>query len=231
MNKKTHVAILEDHPAMVAGYQYYLNGAADIEIVASAAYADELEPMLANHPVDLLILDINVSTNAASETPYPVLHIIPQLLQRFPDLVILVISMHKERRLIKAVVEAGANGYVLKEDQAAMRELPSLIRTVASGGVYFSQKALQELMKRQPVDPALTPRQLEVLSLMGAYPDYSTADVARELHIAPSTVRNLLSTSYLRLGVRSCPAAVAKARQLGLISPLVTPPPESLAAD
>jgi DNA-binding NarL/FixJ family response regulator len=230
MNSKIHVAILEDHPAMVAGYHYYLANLPDIEIVASAAFADELEPMLANHPVDLLILDINVNTTASMETPYPVLHVIPKLLQRYPNLVILVISMHKERALIKAVVEAGANGYILKEDQAAMRELPSVVRTVASGGVYFSQKAHLELMKRQPAEPGLTVRQLEILSVMAANPEFTTADVARQLNIAPSTVRNLLSTSYLRLGVRNCAAAVTKARQMGLITPLVTPSPESYAA-
>jgi DNA-binding NarL/FixJ family response regulator len=222
------VAVLEDHLAMVAGYRHYLREATDIRIVASAAYADELEPMLATYQVDLLILDVNVSTAASSETPYPMLHTIPKLLQQYPDLIILVISMHKDRGIIKAVVEAGASGYVLKEDQAAMRELASVIRTVAGGGVYFSQKAHQELMKRQPVEPLLTTRQLEVLSLMAAYPDYTTADAARQLNIAPSTVRNLLSTSYLRLGVRNCAAAVVKARQLGLITPFVGPP-ESLA--
>ena len=229
MTRIIRVAILEDHPAMVAGYQHYLRDDPNIQIVASAAYAAELEPMLANQSVDLLILDVNVSATAASEAPYPILHTIPNVLQQYPDLVILVISMHKDRGIIKAVVEAGASGYVLKEDQAAMRELASVIRTVAGGGVYFSQKAHQELMKRQPVEPLLTARQLEVLSLVAAYPDFTTADAARQLSIAPSTVRNLLSTAYLRLGVRNCAAAVAKARQLGLITPFVGPQPEPLA--
>lgn len=229
MSKQIRVAILEDHPAMVAGYQYYLRDAPDIEIVASAAYADDLPPMLANCSIDLLILDVNVPTSEASETPYPLLHTIPKVIQQYPNLVILVISMHKDRGIIKAVVEAGVNGYVLKDDQAAMRELASIVRTVVSGGVYFSQRAHRELMKRQPVEPVLTARQLEVLSLMAAYPDFTTAEAARHLNIAPSTVRNLLSTSYLRLGVRNCAAAVTKARQLGLITPFLGPSPESLA--
>lgn len=215
---------------MVAGYQHYLRDAPDINMVASAAYADELAPMLAQHQVDLLILDVNVNTTATSETPYPLLYTIPKLLQQYPELIILVISMHRDRGIIRAVVEAGASGYVLKEDQAAMRELASVVRTVAGGGVYFSQKAYHELMKRQPVEPLLTARQLEALSLMAAYPDYTTADAARQLNVAPSTIRNLLSTSYLRLGVRNCAAAVAKARQLGLITPFIGPPSESMAA-
>jgi DNA-binding NarL/FixJ family response regulator len=229
MSEITRIAVLEDHPAMVAGYQYFLRDAPDMQIVASAAYADELEPMLARQPINLLILDVNVSTTAASDTPYPMLYLIPKLLQQYPEMAILVISMHKDRGIIKAVVEAGASGYVLKEDQAAMRELISVVRTVASGGVYFSQKAHQEWMKRQPLEPLLTSRQLEVLSVMAAYPDFTTADAARQLNIAPSTARNLLSTAYLRLGVRNCAAAVTKARQLGLITPFVGPPPEPVA--
>ena len=72
----------------------------------------------------------------------------------------------------------------------------------------------------------LTPRQMEVLSLCAAYPDASTSDLAQMMSISNSTVRNLLSNLYLRLGVHSRTAAVEKAREMGL----VTPRPPSFAA-
>jgi LuxR family maltose regulon positive regulatory protein len=65
----------------------------------------------------------------------------------------------------------------------------------------------------------LTPRQLEVLSLCAAYPDASTSDLAGMMTISNSTVRNLLSSVYLRLGVHSRTAAVEKAREMGLVTP------------
>ena len=65
----------------------------------------------------------------------------------------------------------------------------------------------------------LTPRQIEVLSLCAAYPDAMTSELAEKLNVANSTIRNLLSSAYLRLGVRSRAAAVARAQQLCLIVP------------
>jgi DNA-binding NarL/FixJ family response regulator len=129
--------------------------------------------------------------------------------------------MHNQRKLIEAVMAAGANGYVLKDDQNTIRNLASVIRTVAGGGIHLSQSAYQQLIKGQPDsrDQTLTPRQLEVLSLCGAYPDASTAELAASLFIANSTVRNLLSGVYLKLNVRTRSAAIAKARQVGLLPP------------
>lgn len=65
----------------------------------------------------------------------------------------------------------------------------------------------------------LTPRQLELLSLCAAYPDMSTAELADVMSVSNSTVRNLLSSAYLRLNVHSRTAAVEKAREMGLITP------------
>jgi DNA-binding NarL/FixJ family response regulator len=121
--------------------------------------------------------------------------------------------------MIKAVVEAGASGYILKDDQETIRELGSVVRAVAGGGVHFSQGAYRHLKSPTPDGPALTQRQLEALSLCSAYPDVTTGELARRLGVAHSTLRNLLSGVYLRLEVHSRMAAVAKANQLGLITP------------
>jgi ATP/maltotriose-dependent transcriptional regulator MalT len=59
---------------------------------------------------------------------------------------------------------------------------------------------------------------LEALSLSAAYPDSSTAELARKMLVSNSTVRNLLSGAYIKLDVHNRSAAIAKARQLGLIS-------------
>jgi LuxR family maltose regulon positive regulatory protein len=64
----------------------------------------------------------------------------------------------------------------------------------------------------------LSPRQLEVLSLCAAYPEKTTAELAEILAVADATVRNTLSVLYMRLGVRGRTAALAKAREMGLIA-------------
>jgi two-component system response regulator DesR len=223
------VAILDDHQSIVDGYLLRLGSSPGIAVVATARYGDELEPMLAGHPVDVLLLDVSVPASADNPNPYPILHVIPRLLEHYPALSVLVISMHAQRVLIRAVMEAGASGYILKEDAAMIRDLAGIVRSVAGGGICLSQSAYQQLAGREPAadGQTLTPRQSEVLAMAAAYPDASSAELAERLHLANSTVRNLLSTAYLRLGVRSRAAAVARARQLGLITPA---DPEPLAA-
>jgi DNA-binding NarL/FixJ family response regulator len=225
MSPPIRVAILDDHQSIIDGYQLRLGKLPDFEIVATAYYGEELEPMLAAYPTDVLVLDVTVPASATNPNPYPILHLIPKLLQRYPTLVVLVVSMHDDRALIQAVIEAGASGYILKDDREAIVDLAAVVRTVAHGGIYFSRQAHQQLRQygAAPDEPLLTQRQLEVLSMCAAYPNLSTSDLAQKLNIANSTMRNLLSEAYLRLQVINRTAAIAKARQLGLITPYPKP--------
>ncbi len=221
MTKKIRVAILEDHLGIIDGYYYRLSNATDIEIVATISYGDEILPLLEKYAIDVLFLDISVPTNRENANPYPILFLLPRLIELYPHLSILVISMHTARTLIQKVMEMGASGYILKDDQSAIRELPSVSRSVITDGVYLSATAYQQWVKRSTSDliPTLTPRQLEALSLCAAYPNENTKDLAEKMEIAGSTFRNLLSNTYLSFNVRTRLAAVAKARQLGILPP------------
>jgi two-component system nitrate/nitrite response regulator NarL len=221
MKDKIRVAILDDHQGIIDGYLYRLGGAPDIEVVATILFGEDLEPSLARNPVDVLVLDVQIPTSPTNPNPFPILYIIPRLLELYPNLVVVVISMHTQRTLINAVMEAGASGYVVKDDQATIRELASVIRTVAGGSIYMSQYAYQELKKSRTgalLQP-LSPRQLEALSMCAAFPDASSAELCQMMNIANSTLRNLLSGAYLKLNVRSKAAAISRARQMGLITP------------
>lgn len=221
MGHNIQVAILDDHQSIIDGYLYRLAKTSEIEVVATASLGEDLEALLATNTIDVLLLDISVPTAPDNPSPYPALYVIPRLLQMYPALHVLVISMHNSRALIKAVMEAGASGYILKDDRDTIQSLGEIIRTVANGGIHFSQQAYQQLRKHLSDEPQLATRQLEALSLCAAYPDESTAELAKRLNVAHSTVRNLLSGAYTKLNVRTRTAAVEKARQLGLITPLV----------
>lgn len=218
---KVRVAILDDHQSIIDGYIYRLNNTPGVEVVATATFGEELEPMLSTNAVDVLLLDLSVHSSEENSNPFPVLYIIPKLLQKHPDLVVLVISMFIEPGLMRAIVEAGASGYMLKDDTEAFRELGNVVLSVAHGGIYFSRKvhSLYVQAGQAGNGMTLTPRQLELLSLCAAYPDLSTADLAQKMSVSNSTVRNLLSSAYLRLNVHSRTAAIEKARELGLITP------------
>ena len=102
------------------------------------------------------------------------------------------------------------------------------MRHVANGGIYFSEGASWE-PQAESLDSILTPRQLEALSLCASQPDGDTFFLANELGVTGSTLRNLLSNSYFRLGVRTRAAAIARAHQLGIIP--VEPEPDQVAGN
>jgi DNA-binding NarL/FixJ family response regulator len=218
---KVRVAILDDHQSIIDGYVYRLTSTPGVEVVVTGTYGEELEPMLRSHPADVLLLDLSVRTSPENSNPFPILHLIPTLLQKYPDLAVLVITMFAEPAMMRTIIEAGASGYILKDDTGAFRELGNVVLSVANGGIYFSKKAHNLYLQTEAIEGAdlLTPRQLEVISLCAAYPDWSTTDLAKEMVVSNSTIRNLLSSVYLRLGVHSRTAAVEKAREMGLITP------------
>ncbi len=220
-SKKIRVAILDDNQSIIDGYLYRLNPAPEIEVVGVAYFGVELESLLAEHPADVVLLDVYVPVAPDNPNPYPILYAIPRLLQTYTDLAVLVISMITEGALIQAVMDAGAIGYVLKDDRTAVRQLDAIVRAVVNGDIYLSEKAQEQLRQRQAVRmaPTLTPQQRQALSLCLSYPGVATSELARKLGIAPSTVRSVLSNAYVRLEVTRREAAVAKARELGLITP------------
>lgn len=216
------IAIADDHPGIIDGYRFRLVNVPDVEIAATARYGEEVVRILAEHQVDVLLLDVNLPTSPRNRSPYPILHLIPTLREGRSSLKIVVISMHATRALVRGVIEAGASGYVLKDDQETLENLAALIRMVAGGGYYFSREAFQHLGRdlMNTDDPLLTWRQREVLSLAAAYPELSISRLAEKLGIAYSTFRNLLYEAYHRLAVDNRTTAVIKARELGLIAPV-----------
>lgn len=220
MTKLVKVSILDDHQTILDGYQFRLANSQRVEIASALQFGSEINAALEKYSIDVLVLDINVPTSQDNPNPYPILHVIPSLLQKYPNLAILVISMHNDRSLIRAVMEAGASGYILKDDQSMLVDLENVIVSIAAGGIFLSREISNILLPANTnEDVPLSQRQLEVLSLSLAFPDDTTADLAKKMSVANSTVRNLLSGAYIKLGVRTRAAAIAKARKLGVITP------------
>jgi DNA-binding NarL/FixJ family response regulator len=217
MSEKIRVAILEDHQSTIDGYNLRLAEQPNISLVATAFFSEEIIPMLKANPADVLILDVNVPISKDNRNIQPIHKLITELKKDFPDLVILVISMHAQRAMIRSILEAGTKGYILKDDYASVRNLGSIIETLAKGGTYMSNRVSEIIFSRHLEDSTLTPRELEVLSICAAYPDENTGDLANRLEIANSTVRNFLHRIYIKLQVHGRAAAILKAQEKGLI--------------
>lgn len=212
------VGVLEDHLGIIEDYQQRLGVDPDIEVAATVGFGEELEPMLHDQEIDLLILDLEVKCSPANSNPFPVLYTIPRLLERHPDLKILISSGHCRRTLVVAAMGAGAKGYLLKDDWEALKNLPTIIRLVNAGGFYLSKQAY-ELYQSGANGSILSIRELEALTLCAAYPDDSTKKLAARMNIADSTMRSLLSSAYGKLDVKSRSAAILAAQTLGLLTP------------
>ncbi len=219
MLKQINVGILDDHSAVISGYKFQLQGKENITIVWEAEFAEKLNPSLLAHKTDLLILDASVPISEENSTVYSIQHTITTLLETYPELIILVISMHDRRAFIDHVMKAGASGYILKDDKESHDNLEKIIRDLNAGNIYFSPSIENLVTEKNVTTPHLSKRMTEALLLKANYPNSNTKELANKMKIAPSTVRNLLSTSYRRLGVNNVIAAISKARSLGLIPP------------
>ena len=213
-----NISILEDHQGIIDGYLFRLKDEKMLQIAGVARYGEELEPMLAAHPTDLLILDIEVQISPQDTNFFPIMQIIPKLIKKYPAMTILVISMHTQVVLIEKLVDYGIGGYIFKNDNEAIQRLAHIIVALKSGGVYFSQGVYTKLrsLKTRSTASLLSSRQLEALSLCVAFPDNTSDDLANRLGVSSSTFRNLLSNAYERLGVHTRSAAIAYLQKLGL---------------
>lgn len=213
-----NVALLDDHQTILDGYRFRLSTAEDIQVVDMALYGEGLMGMLTRHRVDVLILDVSLPISPENNKQYPIQTYVGKIATSYPNTVVLVISMSENKFRVRELVQAGVRGYVLKDDRTAINQLASVVRTLSGGGSFYSDK-IEKIVAEMPPNVTLTPRQIEILSLMAKHPDWTSIDLAKSLGVSNSTVRNTLSQAYKRLGVPNGKAAIWRVRELGLIEP------------
>lgn len=218
--QQIRICILEDHQSIVDGYKYRFADNPNLSVVGICTNGEELETFLDQTPAHVLLMDLNVPISKTNHNPIPFLFFIARIQEKQPDLNILVVSMLTQPILIRELVEAGIRGYIFKDDFGSIQQLAKIVEVVGDGGIYFSEGAFQSYKNNKLVEvhPLLSPRQLQILSLCAAYPDSSCCMLAKQLSIADSTLRNILSNIYKRFNVQTRAAAIMKAQQLGIIN-------------
>ncbi len=183
-----------------------------IEVVAQASsVAEALEVITAD--VDVVLMDLELGDGSGIEATR-------LLLGRFPELRVLVVTMHEDEDSLVASVRAGARGYLVKGADPSGVE--RAIRAVADGevivGAAVAAKAIGAMAASRTlaptVFPELTDREREVLDLMARGHDNAT--IARRLVLSPKTVRNHVSNVLGKLGAADRSAAIVQAREAGL---------------
>jgi two-component system nitrate/nitrite response regulator NarL len=178
--EKMKIFLVDDHTILLDGVRSMLSQEDDIEIVGQANTAEAALEALKKQEVDLVITDFSMPGMDG-------LSLIRTLKRILPNVKIILLSMHDEVHLIKEILKAGVNGYVLKKD--THKELLSAVRDVKRDKVYLSSdvnKLLITNLENPDEGKLLTDREREILKLIAK--EYTNRDIAEELFISERTV-------------------------------------------
>lgn len=206
------LVIADDHAILRAGLRALLEQHRDeVEVVGEAATVNEAIRLSHTLRPDLVLMDLRFAGD--TRTGVDATREIRNLPS--PPFVLVVTNYDTDSEILRAV-EAGASGYLLKDTPPP--ELWSAVRSAAVGSTALSPRIASKLFARAGTPAvALTPRELEVLSAVAT--GQSNRDVARTLFLSEATVKSHLVQVFNKLGVRSRTAAVARARDQGLLPP------------
>ena len=204
------VVLTDDHKVVRDGLRWMLSDEDDVEIVGEAESGEQLIALLAATPVDVVLLDVRMPGMGGLDA-------LAVISEETPDVRVIVLSMHDEPAYVRRAVELGAAGYLLKNADRA--EILAALRTVHAGRAYVQSELTGTLLStiagRDPVPAALSPRELEVLSLVSK--GLENKQIATALGISQATVKTHLKGVFARLGVASRAEAAATGLRLGLI--------------
>jgi DNA-binding NarL/FixJ family response regulator len=212
----TKILIADDHKMFRDGLRAILELEKDMEVVGEAGSAREVFLFLEKTQPDVILLDITLGDSNGIE-------VTKTLREKYPNLHVLVVSMHAESTYILKMLEIGAAGYILKD--TGKNEMLNAVRAVAAGDSYFSQQVsaiMVAYLQRKGMPPAkrkdevlLTRREIEVLKLIVG--ENSNQEIADKLFISTRTVdthrRNLLE----KLGLKNTAGLVKYAMKHGYL--------------
>jgi DNA-binding NarL/FixJ family response regulator len=208
------VVVADDHPMFRYGLAAALAGSDEVQIVGEAADGKQLLDVVQHTNPDVVLTDLAMPLlDGAAATK--------ALLDRDPNLAVIVLTMREDNEALFSALRAGARGYLLKG--ADRTEIIRAVLAVASGEAVYGPAVARRITEfftgaqrdyAANVFPELTDREREVLALVGA--GCGNHDIARRLSLSEKTVRNHVSSIMLKLQVRDRAAAVARARDAGL---------------
>lgn len=210
MSNKIRLLIADDHVIVRSGIRLLLEAEPDMKIVGEALDGNEaLEKVKLLRP-DIVLMDIAMPGTDGLEATR-------QIKSRWPEVQVLVLTMHRSDEYFFEMIKAGASGYILKG--AETNDLKSAIRMIASGGVFLYPSMVQKLMKGylealsgfHNSTSQLSTREKEVLKLLAE--GYDNQEIAELLVISPSTVHTHRSNLMNKLGFTKRHELVKYARE------------------
>jgi len=214
---KIRIAIADDHKIVRVGLNGILTMEADLEVTGEAEDGQQLMQLLKEKPVDVILMDIDMGYSNGIDTT-------EQVKLQYPHIQIIALTVHEEEDLIIKMLEAGANGYLLKS--CGKEELVAAIHAVMKGDSYFSHNVSTTLLKalsnyknrsysHHPNDGPLTEREKEILKLIAQ--EFSNPEIAGKLFLSVRTVDTHRRNIMEKLQAKNTAGLVKYALEKGMI--------------
>jgi DNA-binding NarL/FixJ family response regulator len=217
MEKPYQILIAEDHTILREGLRALLSSHGDFKIEGEAQDGREAVQSVEKLKPDLVLMDLSMPRTSGLEA-------IKDIKRGHPQVKVIALTVHKTEEYIVAALEAGADGYVLKD--ANHSELVMAIKTVLMGKRYISpsisEKVIQGYLdgrkgyKATTAYATLTQREREILKLIAE--GYKNKDVADYLYISLKTVEKHRANLMRKLDLHNAAALTAFAIEKGLVS-------------
>lgn len=213
--KPIRMMLAEDHTLVRAGIRALLQNLEEIEVVAEAGDGREALRLVEIHEPDVVLMDIAMAgLNGLEATA--------RISKTFPNVRVIILSMHANEEYVLQALRAGAVGYLLKD--AGTAELELAIRAVARNETYLSplvsKHVVADYVRRVGGEPSslerLTRRQREILQLIAE--GHSTQEIAQMLSISGKTVETHRSQLMERLDIHDVAGLVRYAIRMGLVT-------------
>lgn len=171
------ILLVDDHPMVREGLVARLQAVPRFEVVGEAGGRTDGLALLAELRPDVVLMDVGLKDGNG-------ITLGAEMLAAQPAVKLLMFSMYDNPEYVQRALTAGARGYVLKDAPAS--EIVSAIDAVAAGGTFLSAAVSGRLFRGQEPKPLLTPRESEILSLLGQ--GASSKQIARQLDLSVRTV-------------------------------------------
>lgn len=214
---KIRVLVADDHAIIREGLRVMLGNQPDMEVVGVAANGREAIRLVDEKEPDVAVIDISMPELNGIEA-------IQQILPRYPQMKVVVLSIHETKPYVHRALKAGARGYLIKE--TAGLEVVDAVRAVYRGERYLSQRiadlltdgSFRKLETSIEVSPleTLSSREREILQLVAE--GKTSQEIAERLSISPKTVDTYRSRLMHKIGVEDMAGLVKFAIQHGVIS-------------
>ncbi len=197
----TRILVVDDHPVVRQGIAKLIEEEPDLTVCGQAEDVREALALLADSKPDMAIVDISLKRSSGLE-------LVKETKARFPELPVLVLSMHDESLFAARALRAGAAGYIMKRE--ASGTLLDAIRQVLGGEIYVSDSIASRILHgfahgraRGAASPMelLSDRELEVFQLIGD--GMSTRQVAEALYLSVKTIETHREHIKEKLGLKN----------------------------